>query len=65
MQDGYILVTGGAGFIGSHTIVELQEAGYNVLCADNYSNSYPEVINRIEQITNKQVKSVNTNLQSS
>jgi len=65
MQDGYILVTGGAGFIGSHTIVELQEAGYNVLCADNYSNSYPEVINRIEQITNKQVKSVNTDLQSS
>lgn len=46
-----ILVTGGAGYIGSHTVVELMAAGYDVLIADNYSNSKPSVINRIERIT--------------
>ena len=46
-----ILVTGGTGFIGSHTTVELQEAGYNVVIADNLSNSIIEVLDGIEKIT--------------
>jgi UDP-glucose 4-epimerase len=48
-----ILVTGGAGYIGSHTCVELLDAGYQVVIYDNLSNSNPEVINRIEAITKK------------
>lgn len=46
-----ILVTGGTGFIGSHTVVELQLAGYEVEIIDNLSNSYAEVVGKIEQIT--------------
>lgn len=46
-----ILVTGGAGFIGSHTVVELIQAGKEVVIVDNFSNSKPEVLNRIEKIT--------------
>lgn len=46
-----ILVTGGTGFIGSHTTVELQEAGYDVVIVDNLSNSQENVIDGIEQIT--------------
>ena len=46
-----ILVTGGTGFIGSHTTVELQQAGYDVVIVDNLSNSNAEVVNGIEQIT--------------
>ncbi|EFL46801.1 UDP-glucose 4-epimerase GalE [Prevotella disiens] len=46
-----ILVTGGTGFIGSHTTVELQEAGYNVVIVDNLSNSKIEVLDGIEKIT--------------
>ncbi|MCK4920291.1 MAG: UDP-glucose 4-epimerase GalE [Bacteroidales bacterium] len=48
-----ILVTGGTGFIGSHTVVELFEEGMDVLIADNLSNSYADVIDRIEKITGK------------
>lgn len=44
-----ILVTGGTGFIGSHTTVELQQAGYNVVIVDNLSNSKPEVVDGIEK----------------
>lgn len=51
-----ILVTGGTGFIGSHTCVELLNAGYNVIILDNLSNSKVESVNRIEQITGKKVK---------
>lgn len=50
-----ILLTGGAGYIGSHTCVELLEKGYEVVIADDFSNSKPEVINRIKQITGKDV----------
>ena len=46
-----ILVTGGAGFIGSHTTVELQQAGYEVVIVDNLSNSKIEVLDGIEKIT--------------
>ncbi|MEO7106189.1 MAG: UDP-glucose 4-epimerase GalE [Rhodoferax sp.] len=48
-----ILVTGGAGYIGSHTCVELLNAGYAVTVFDNYCNSNPEALNRIERITGK------------
>lgn len=46
-----ILVTGGTGYIGSHTVVELQNAGYNVIIVDNLSNSSLEVIDNIEKIS--------------
>ncbi len=46
-----ILVTGGTGYIGSHTVVALIEAGYNVVIVDNLSNSKIEVVDRIKQIT--------------
>ncbi len=48
-----ILVTGGTGFIGSHTTVELQNAGYEVVIVDNLSNSQADVIDGIEKITGK------------
>ena len=48
-----ILVTGGAGYIGSHTAVELINAGYDVIIADNFYNSSPKVLDRIEMITGK------------
>ncbi|MDR0587468.1 MAG: UDP-glucose 4-epimerase GalE [Burkholderiales bacterium] len=48
-----ILVTGGAGYIGSHTVVQLLQAGYRVIVLDNLSNSHPEVLRRIEKITGK------------
>lgn len=51
-----ILVTGGAGFIGSHTSVELLEAGYDIVILDNFSNSKPEALNRIKKITGKDFK---------
>ena len=46
-----ILVTGGTGFIGSHTTVELIEAGYEVVIVDNLSNSNADVVDGIEKIT--------------
>lgn len=46
-----ILVTGGTGFIGSHTVVELQNSGYEVIIIDNLSNSKAEVVDNIEKIT--------------
>ncbi len=51
-----ILVTGGAGYIGSHTCVKLLDTGFNVIILDNLSNSNPNVIERIEKIANKRVK---------
>ncbi|MCZ0718113.1 UDP-glucose 4-epimerase GalE [Aerococcus kribbianus] len=48
-----ILVTGGTGFIGSHTIVELLNEGYDVVAVDDYSNSKPLVLDRIKEITGK------------
>lgn len=51
-----VLITGGTGFIGSHTVVEFLEAGYDIVAVDNFSNSNPEVLKRIKQITGKDVK---------
>ncbi len=51
-----ILVTGGAGYIGSHTVVELQNNGHEVIIIDNLVNSNKKVIERIEQITHKPVE---------
>lgn len=51
-----ILVTGGAGFIGSHTCVELLEAGYEVVVIDNLVNSSPKSLERVEEITGKKLK---------
>ncbi len=48
-----ILVTGGMGYIGSHTVVELQNAGYQVVIADNLSNSDPKILEGIAEITGK------------
>lgn len=50
-----ILVTGGAGYIGSHTVVELQNAGYDVVVLDNLSNSSEKSLERVEKITGKKV----------
>jgi len=46
-----ILVTGGTGYIGSHTVVELQNAGYDVVIIDNLSNSNADVVDNIEKVT--------------
>lgn len=51
-----ILITGGAGFIGSHTSIELIKAGYEIIIIDNFSNSHPTIIQRIQQIAGKQIK---------
>ena len=51
-----ILVTGGTGYIGSHTVVELLDSGYEVVIVDNFYNSKPEVLNRIQDITGKDFK---------
>lgn len=51
-----ILVTGGAGYIGSHTVVELLKAGYEVVIVDNLSNSDPKALDRIEEITKKHIR---------
>ena len=48
-----ILVTGGTGYIGSHTVLELLEAGYETVIVDNLCNSSEESIRRVEQITGK------------
>ena len=51
-----VLVTGGTGYIGSHTVVELLNSGYEVVVVDNFSNSKPEVIENIKKITGKNFK---------
>ena len=48
-----ILVSGGAGYIGSHTCVELLAAGYDIVVADNFYNSCPKAVERVKQISGK------------
>ncbi|RUO95634.1 hypothetical protein BC936DRAFT_143569, partial [Jimgerdemannia flammicorona] len=55
LSNQYVLVTGGAGYIGSHTVVELVNAGHKVVVIDNLGNSSFEAIRRIEKITNSTV----------
>ena len=50
-----IFVTGGAGYIGSHTCVELLDAGCDVTVFDNFCNSHPEAVARVERITGKKL----------
>ena len=57
-----ILVTGGTGFIGSHTVVELYNAGYDVLIVDDFSNSNPRILNQLETITGKKPEFVQLDL---
>ena len=52
-----ILVTGGAGYIGSHTVLTLLEKGHEVEVVDNYDNSSPESIRRVERLTSRTVVS--------
>ena len=59
-----ILVTGGAGYIGSHTCVELIKKGYEVVAVDNYVNSSEESIKRVEKITGKEVKIYNADVRN-
>lgn len=58
----HILVTGGTGYIGSHTIVQLIAAGHTVLCIDNLSNSSQMVLPRLKQITGVEVPFLNVDL---
>ena len=51
----YVLVTGGAGYIGSHTCVELLQRGYDVVVIDNLSNSNPKSLDRVKEITGKEL----------
>lgn len=51
-----VLVTGGAGYIGSHTMIELMDAGHTVVCIDNFMNSKYEAVKRVEKITGTKIK---------
>ena len=57
-----ILVSGGAGYIGSHTCVELIKAGYEIVVADNLCNSCEEAVRRVEKITGREIPFVKTEL---
>lgn len=59
MTERKILVTGGAGYIGSHTVVELVEAGFDPIIVDDFRNSKPFIIDILEELTNKEIKSYN------
>lgn len=57
-----VLVTGGCGYIGSHTIVDLLDKGHEVVSIDNYINSGPEVLNHIKTLSGKEISSFNADL---
>lgn len=60
-----ILVTGGAGFIGSHTAVELLNAGYEIVVVDNFYNSSPKSVDRIKELTGKDFKTYECDIRDS
>jgi UDP-glucose 4-epimerase len=60
----YLLVTGGAGYIGSHTLVELVEAGYQPVVVDNFCNSSQEAVRRVEKITGAKISLVQGDIRS-
>ena len=60
-----ILVTGGAGFIGSHTCVELLNAGYEIVVVDNYYNANPKSLERVKELTGKDFKSYEYDIRDS
>ena len=60
-----ILVTGGAGYIGSHTCVELLNAGYDIIVVDNYYNSSPKSLERVKELTGKDFKSYECDIRDS
>ena len=51
-----ILLCGGAGYIGTHTIIELDKAGHSVVVVDNFSNSKPEALKRVSELIGKDIK---------
>ena len=55
-MKGNVLVTGGAGYIGSHTCVELLENGYGVVVVDNFANSSEESVKRVEKLRAKRLR---------
>ena len=54
LRPGPVLLTGGAGYIGSHTFVALHAAGFEPVILDNFANSQPAVLDRLERITGSQ-----------
>jgi len=62
MNNQTVLVTGGAGYIGSHACVELLQAGFKVVAVDNLSNSKPESLSRVQQITGKSLSFYQTDI---
>lgn len=60
-----ILITGGAGYIGTHTSVELIDSGYEIILVDNFSNSNAIAIKRVEQITGKNIQIINADIRNS
>ena len=64
MSPSTILVTGGAGYIGSHTVILLIEAGYEIVIFDNFCNASKEAIKRVEKITGKKIITVEGDVRS-
>lgn len=57
-----ILLCGGAGYIGTHTIIELDKAGHSVVVVDNFSNSKPEALKRVSVLIGKKIKFYNIDI---